>query len=137
MLVYTSYFGKYRKLPCEYQYISIANTRPTGICAVEWKEVRPSWAAIDALKKGTITPKSFAQMYFNKLKQYPPKYYEEYLAKFEDPVVLLCWEQNWVSCHRFLLCCYLHAECGIHVKEYGLDPEPTTEQLLDAYRRYV
>ena len=116
--IFTSYYGKYRTIPAEYQCISISNSKPSSICIPKWSEVVPPWNIIVALKNGKITGKQFAKHYYNILAKRPPNYYKDYLDNYGITAVLLCWEENAFSCHRYLLSAYLTYICEMNIMEY-------------------
>jgi uncharacterized protein YeaO (DUF488 family) len=109
MKIYTSYFGNYKNIPPNYQCISIANSKPDGLCISKWEDVVPPWGIVQKIKSHEMTGAEYREEYYKKLNSKPPIKYFEYLDKYSDQeaIVLLCWEKNFYDCHRGLLAYFL------------------------------
>lgn len=123
-MIYTSYFGKLRKIPEEIVRFNIC-LYPPGF-AKNYRTIKllcPSPSDF-ALYKDTRDEVRFSECYNAQLldlqKTLPPKEVERQLYLFSSglDIVLLCFEKPGDLCHRHLLRKWLN-DGGVECKEWG------------------
>lgn len=117
MEIYTSYFGVYRKIPPEYQCISIAHSKPPRLCIPRWDDVLPDWKQSRLFKNDMLEAETFKSCYFHWLNHIGIDRLKSFLEKYKVPVVLLCWEADVNECHRKFLAEYLSSHLNIEINE--------------------
>ena len=107
--IYTSYFANYKNISKEYNCVSIANSKPESLFIVTWKQVAPAWNLVQQFKSKNIAFNDFAYYYNQQLDTNPASYYITALQSFSNkrPVVLMCWEKDFIMCHRKILAYWL------------------------------
>ena len=126
--IYTSYFANYKKIPPDYQCVSVANTKPKSLFIPRWDVVLPSWQLVKAYKQKELSMTEFMTMYGIQLNRHSTFTYYTDLVKYATgasnesdsfefpphvdtskirPVVLMCWEKEAEYCHRVMLAYYL------------------------------
>ena len=118
MEIYTSYFGNYRRIPSEYQCVSIANSKPQGLFIPECSLLKPRWGIVQAYKNEAMSYTRFAEQYIGQLNATPAiKYFDSLreLSQF-NPIVLMCWEEDYTMCHRTLAAYWLANNCFVQYK---------------------
>ena len=123
MEIYTSYFGNYRRIPQEYQCISIANSKPQGLFIVECDLLKPIWSLVKKFKEQQISYTEFAQCYITQLNTIPAVVYYDKLRELSlrelsqfNPIVLMCWEKQSTICHRAIAAHWLANNCVAQYK---------------------
>ena len=107
-MIWTSYFGNWRRFPSGYKQISIANGIPKGIKNIELTSftcVRPTTILLSDFKSGSITELGYTKIY---LKQLEFLNVEDFLLTYDNSV-LLCYEKTGSFCHRHLLRRFINA----------------------------
>jgi len=107
-MIWTSYFGNWRKFPSGYRQVSIARGVPNGIKSIELSSfncVRPTTILLSDFKDGLITKELYTQRY---LKQLELLNIEDFLLSYDNSI-LLCYEKSDSFCHRHLLRRYINA----------------------------
>lgn len=118
MEIYTSYFGNYRRIPSEYQCVSIANSKPQGLFIPECNLLKPNWTIVKSFKNKDISYIDFAKAYIAQLNMTPAiKYFDNLreLSQF-NPLVLMCWEEDYAICHRTIAAYWLANNCFVQYK---------------------
>ena len=118
-MIYTSYFGNWRKWKDHYPPISIASRDPHyytsgSVVGTRFEFISPAIPLIRGYKAGELTENDYTALYYS---QFTDKQglLREFGEKFQDNV-LLCYETSDKFCHRFLLSNLLIA-LDFHVKE--------------------
>lgn len=109
MEIYTSYFSNYKSIPAEYQCVSIANSKPQGLFIPECGLFKPKRSLVKKFKEQQISYTEFAQCYIAQLNAIPAVEYYDKLRELSqlNPVVLMCWEKDYETCHRTLAAYWL------------------------------
>lgn len=115
-MIYTSYFGNWRKWQGMDVY-SIAKITPKGVKingAIEC--FMPSEWTLWKWKDGVINEEEYGEEYFKKLEIVSIEKFIEWVG--DRDIVLLCYEKSGEFCHRHLLAEFLK-EKGYECKELG------------------
>lgn len=119
MKIYTSYFAKAKKIPLTISPISISLSSPKGYSGLEYKQLAPTYAILNAWKQEYNQEKyieAFQKEILSRLD--PHKVYRQlYALTGGRDCVLLCYEKSQDFCHRHLVAAWLN-EAGYDVKEY-------------------
>ena len=118
MEIYTSYFGNYRRIPSEYQCVSIANSKPQGLFIPECSLLKPYWSTVQAYKNKDISYNQFAEQYIEQLSTAPVITYFDKLKELSqfNPLVLMCWEEDYTICHRTIAAYWLTNNCFVRYR---------------------
>ena len=107
-MIWTSYFGNWRKFPSGYKKIAIANRIPKGAKIIELTSftcVRPTTILLSDFKRGLISELVYTKRYLEQLKFLN---IEDFLITYDNSV-LLCYEKADSFCHRHLLRRFINA----------------------------
>lgn len=133
MDIYTGYYKKFEKTGPAYTLIQVSNSRPSWF---DWNitklpEVCPDWVCVRALKDGTMTEETFADMYRKKLSGLDKDRILDRIRRIAEnrddgqkDVILLCWEKTGSFCHRHIL-----AEWLGNVTEWGTQEDKIWQQM--------
>ena len=103
VLIYTSYFANYRKIPNDTIKIAICLYPPKGWTGYKYLELSPSADMLSLAKSGNWS--EFIKMYRSKLDCLEADEVVENLYDISgnSDIVLLCYEKNPSECHRSLV----------------------------------
>ena len=119
MMIYTSYFGKIRKLSEDIVPISICGKAPEWYNGLEYKTLAPKYDFFMQYKQDHDTAK-YTESYYDRvlrdLLHHKVLLDLMRMSKGKD-VCLLCYERPDEFCHRHIVCKWLN-DYGIKCKEY-------------------
>lgn len=119
MVVYTSYFGKLRRLPTDIVPVAVSATVPTGWNGIHLKAICPTYDVFRTYKRGGDFV-TFREGYYKyTLAQYDPEQFMEYLEQVTEgkDCALVCYEADPKTCHRSLIAEWLDS-AGFSVEEW-------------------
>jgi hypothetical protein len=102
-MIYTSYFGNWRKFPEGFQQISIALYPPRAILSVP--ALMPTYSLLIRAKLRTISETEYTLEFNEQLDMLSPKE----IAKSCEGAILLCYEKAKDFCHRHLVRAWFNA----------------------------
>ena len=115
--MYTSCFGRLKKIPAELEPVSIARFTPRWAGQIR-RELR--LAPLRELLIRTLPRSRFVKRFMAQLKEIDPKQ----IARALGPnAVMLCYEKPGWRCHRRLVANWLEDALGIIVPEFGFPRE--------------
>jgi hypothetical protein len=114
--IYTTYFANVKKLPQEFNFVSIATTTPPGFPGEICRELMPDKKVLRAHKNKEITQEKFTEEFRKKLANLGnPSFL---LDRYGEDIILVCYEGIGSFCHRHLVAEWL-VSFGHVVKELG------------------
>lgn len=130
-MLYTSYFGNLRNLPCDCVTISICGKAPDWYTGLQYKKLAPKWNFFKIWKQtkdNDYYRREFNLQVLNQLDAnaclydlvhlLTPEQQKEY-KKGKLNIVLLCYEKPFDFCHRHLVSNWFSCH-GIECKEYSV-----------------
>lgn len=117
-MIYTSYFGNYRKFPQNYTPISIAGKPPEDYHGLEYKTLAPPYKVFAEYKNDWDEEKyvrGYKAQVLDNLNQ-PDVVRELEQLAHSNNIILLCYEKKGKFCHRTLVAEWLQ-EYGYEVCE--------------------
>jgi len=119
-MIFTSYYGNWRKFPAGFTLVSISQACPPGVACLKAPLLAPSKSLLADYKGGKVDEGEYEDRYLSELGMK-----RDYLAgvltamKGKD-VILLCYEKSSDFCHRHLFRKYVEQtfpEIGIQIEE--------------------
>ena len=121
-MIYTSCFGRVRKIKQPCYPVAIARGIPEWYEGRVYEPLMPSWQAVK------MADDEFDPYYLRVLDRLDVR---KVLSDVGDNAVLLCWEAPGKPCHRRMVAQWIKRETGMEVPEYGIENEgPRVEQLM-------
>ena len=122
MKIYTSYYGKLKKIPEAIIPISISISKPKGINIPVLKKLAPSYDLLKWWKnslQGEAEKEKYEKIYLRQISKINPDDIVNELKRISggSDVVLLCYEKSGDFCHRNILAEWL-TEHGYPAAEY-------------------
>jgi len=114
-MLFTSYFGKVKKLGSKYKYYSIARITPKWFDGERMEDLAPSYNLLNAYKRG-MDEITFSRKYLGEINQILDMDVIRRIADSKERIVLLCYERSEDFCHRHILAEFLRRR-GISVRE--------------------
>lgn len=116
-MLYTSYFGKVKKLPETILPVSIAAVTPRWFQGRIYKQLAPTFELLNDWKIGSIVEDKYTERFNTQLEMLDPHEVVDELRYvlpttcmsgrfWEDPnlsIALLCYEKSGAFCHRHLV----------------------------------
>lgn len=113
--MYTSYFGKMKKLPEGFVLVSISRTCPKGIKMKMYGKLAPSAELLRDYKSGQMSWEDYTERYKSEtLSKLNPQTVARELG---DNVILMCYEKSEDNCHRHIVAEWLR-NAGVNISEY-------------------
>lgn len=107
-MIYTSYYGKLKKMPKNIEPISISRWKPKGISILSYPKLRPDEELLAWWKSCSQTEEDkekYIKEFNKKLNSLDIDIVRKELAKLScgRDIVLLCYEKSDEFCHRHLV----------------------------------
>lgn len=103
-MIYTSYYGNWRKWRNKTIPISIARSTPRGFKGLVYKKLAPSFELLNDWNNRKITEQEYENRYYAEIADLDKEEVKNELNKmaFGSDIVLLCYEGKNDFCHRHL-----------------------------------
>jgi len=108
-MIYTSYFGNWRKFPKDSRLVSVARGIPGNADNIElcsFSCVQPTHRLLFDFKNDRIDTVEYTSIYSKQLHQLEV---EDFVKEYENSI-LLCYEKTGDFCHRHLLTHYVNSK---------------------------
>lgn len=111
--LYTSCFGRMKRIPLTHEPIAISAARPRFFKGRVMSCLAPTYSMIK------LPEKEYGPLFAKILSRLDP---ERVMEEIGGKAVLLCWEKPGDYCHRRLVAKWLENALGIVVPELGFEP---------------
>lgn len=111
-MIYTSYFGNWRKWTNKAIPISIARSTPVGFKGTCYKKLAPSSELLKDWQNHKINEEEYTRRFYAELSKLDKNEIIQELTELAPgyDIVLLCYEKKNDFCHRHLVAAWLGAE---------------------------